>query len=134
MALIVVATLTLMSMSIFSARGLLLREDPLPTSGIAGAVSGNSDRGLPLALTLMSVLLAWLCALWLSYRFKTRTGQVGLILAFLVALQVFLLPIYHGVLFADRQVRLLSRLPDTVRGLATPVAGSNRRSRDVVRT
>ena len=33
-----------------------------------------------------------------------------------------MLPIYHGMLFADRRVRVLAELPAGVRRLATPVA------------
>ena len=48
--------------------------------------------------------------------------QLGLILGLVVALQAFMLPIYHGALFADRRVRVLAGVPEGVRGLVMPLA------------
>ncbi|TCL67175.1 hypothetical protein [Rhizobium sp. BK251] len=119
-ALIMVATMTLVSMGILRASGLLLR-DPLPSAGLESAVLGGSV-GLRLGLTFASVLLAVLSALWLLNRAQSGQGALVTILAVVVALQAFLLPVYHGALFADRRVRVLSQLPPALSGLVMPVA------------
>ncbi len=120
-ALILVAMITILSMSILSANGILLLEGDLPTSGLEGAVLGSAT-GLRLGLILASVLLAGLSVLWLYAHVKSGPGTFAWVLAAVVALQAFMLPIYHGALFADRRVRVLSEVPGVVQGLTPPVA------------
>jgi hypothetical protein len=122
-ALIVVAMMTLLSMSIFAVNGVLLSEGELPRAGLAGAVLGEADGlRLRLGLTLALVLLAGLSALWLHARVSAGQSTFAWILAGVVSLQAFMLPIYHGTLIADRRVRVLAELPAGMRGLVTPVA------------
>ena len=120
LTLIAIAAMTLGSMSILRVNGLLLRND-LPASGLEAAVLGGSG-GLRLALTFAPVLLAGLSAVWLYGRLSVGGSQLGLILGLVVALQAFMLPIYHGALFADRRVRVLAGVPEGVRGLVMPLA------------
>ena len=119
-ALILVAVMTLLSLGILKANGILLSEGDLPTSGLEGAVLGSAT-GLRFGLILASVLLAGLSALWL-YAHAKPPGSFAWVLAVVVALQAFMLPVYHGALFADRRVRVLSEVPGVVQGLTTPVA------------
>ena len=119
--LVLVAMMTLFSMSIVTASSILLRADPLPDSGLEGAVLGGPD-GLRLGLTVAPVLLAGLSALWLHHRVNAGAVMFAWFLAMMVALQAFMLPIYHGALFADRRVRVLSQLPAKIQGLVEPVA------------
>ena len=123
LTLIAIAAMTLGSMSILSVHGLLLRND-LPASGLEAAVLGGSG-GLRLALTFAPVLLAGLSAVWLYGRLSVGGSALGLILGLVVALQAFMLPIYHGALFADRRVRVLA---GDARGRARPgrAAGDRR--------
>jgi hypothetical protein len=122
LTLIALWAMTLASMSILSVQGLLLRND-LPLSGLEAAVLG-APGGLRLALAFAPVLLAGLSCLWLYRRLASGSGSgaLTLILALVVALQAFMLPIYHGALLADRRVRVLAAIPETVRGLVEPVA------------
>lgn len=119
--LLMLTIMTLASMSIFRANGVLLRADALPASGLEAAVLGGAVA-LRLALIFGIVLLAGLSTLWIVNRMTAEQGPFELILAVIVALQVFMLPIYHGELFADRRVRVMSRVPASVRGLVAPVA------------
>lgn len=118
--LFVLWALTLASMSILSVHGLLLRND-VPLSGLEAAVLG-SPGGLRLALAFAPVVLAGLSCVWLYGRLTAGSGALNLILALVVVLQAFMLPIYHGVLLADRRVRVLAGTPEGVRSMVEPVA------------
>jgi hypothetical protein len=130
-ALAAVATTTLGSLVILTADGVLLRDAAPPTVELSGpellqlaldgAVLGGSGD-LRLALSFASVLLAGLSALWLDARMQSGAGTLGFVLAGVAALQLFMLPVYHGALFADRRVRVLAEMPEAVRGLVTPIA------------
>jgi hypothetical protein len=119
LTLIVAAVLTLGSMGILQVNGVLLNDKA--ASPLALAVLGGAG-GLRLTLMFAPVLLAALCLVWLYDRVEAGFGALGWVLALDVALQAFMLPIYHGALFADRRVRVLAAMPDGVRGLVEPVA------------
>lgn len=118
--LVVVASLTLMTLKILSASGVLLQEGPLRGSSLAEAILGGAAN-LRLLLTFALVLLVALSFLWLQSRLAGASGPFEWLLTIVVALQIVMLPIYHGTLFADRRVRVLAVSPDSVKGLAGPL-------------
>jgi len=115
-----VAIMTIMTLKILSVSGILLQEGPFRDSGLANAVLGGADS-LRLLLIFAIVLLLALSAFWLHGRLAETRDSFEWILAIVVALQIIVLPIYHGAFFADRQVRVLSVRPDTVQELRGPL-------------
>jgi hypothetical protein len=73
-------------------------------------------------LTLLTLILFSLTALWLQVRWQGMPGTFEWLLSILLAVQSFLLPIQHGTFFADRNVRVLSSVPAVAPGLVPPVA------------
>lgn len=120
--LVALAIMTLLSLSfILSANSVLLQEGPLTGSRLAEAVLGEAAP-LRLLLIFAVTLFVVLSALWLQSRLAGTMGAFEWLLALVVALQLIVLPIYHGVLFADRQVRVLDADPGRVPGLGGSLA------------
>ena len=46
---------------------------------------------------------------------------MAVILTMIAVLQVVLLPIQHGIFFADRNARLLARVPEGLVGVSSPI-------------
>ena len=82
------------------------------TALVVGNMIGSGVFLLPASLALFGGISLF------GWAFSTA-GAVLLALVF--ALQIIMLPIYHGVLFADRQVRVLAMAPDNLRGLRGPL-------------
>lgn len=128
--LVVLAIMTMLTLKILSANSVLLQEGPLRGSGLAEAILGGAER-LRLLMIFAIVLLAALSVLWLQSRLAGARGPFEWLLALVVALQIIMLPIYHGVLFADRRVRVLAATPDTVQGIKGPLGIVDRTSEHV---
>lgn len=120
--LTVVAIMTLTAvLVIFSMDGLLLQQGPLPTGGVAGAALGAPGL-LRTALMLAMVVLLALTALWLASRGQEQRGALAPLLVLVLGMQLALPPIYHGALLADRNVRVLTGVPEAASALAAPLA------------
>ena len=127
--LLLLAIGTLATLRVITVTGVLLHQ-PLfgpDTSAWNTAVIGG-ETYLGLILTFSIIILATLTGLWLSTRIANGTGLFALILSVVFALQLFMLPIYHGVFYADRKVRVLSEVPDGVSRLVAPVGIIDRTS------
>jgi hypothetical protein len=118
--LVAVALVTIMSLNILSASGVLLQEGSLRSSGLTAAILGEATN-LRLLLSFAIVLLVVLSALWLRGRLTSTMGPFEWLLMIVVALQIVMLPIYHGALFADRRVRVLALSPDSVKWITGPL-------------
>jgi hypothetical protein len=123
--LFAMALLTVVAIQIVGTNGVLLKQDPLPEGGIAGAVLGQAVW-LQILLNLAVVAVTILSALWLHSRLSRAVGPFELVLATIVAAQLCLVPIYHGALLADRKVWELAAVPKTVKRLETPLGIVNR--------
>ena len=130
LVVLVLAIATLAAMGIFTVDAVLLRSGDLPEGALALAVLGGAT-GLRFGLSAGIVLLAAVTglSLHLSRGTPRRTGQTAM-LAALVALQAFLLPVYHGALFADRRAWVLSDVPSSVQTLRLPLAIVDRTAGD----
>ena len=137
--LVLVALLTILSFKIVGVSGVLLEQSLFfaHDSGLHGAILGR-ENVLALILTFASVMLATLSALWFQARLTSGKAhsEFDWALGVIVAVQILMLPIYHGALFADRKVRVLAATPGTVQGIAGPLGIVDRTSDacDSVRT
>lgn len=114
---------------ILSVSGVLLQQQNSgPNSSLEAAVMGG-----PLAIVLMFavVLLATLSVLWLKMRVSAANDPFAWVLGIVVAIQIFLLPISYGALYADRKVRVLGAKPAVVQGLKEPLGIVDRTSEHV---
>ena len=132
--LVLVALLTILSLKIVSVSGVLLEQSLFLAhgSGLHGAILGR-ENVLALTLTFASVMLATLSALWFQARLTSGKAhsEFDWVLGVIVAVQILMLPIYHGALFADRKVRVLAATPGTVQGIAGPLGIVDRTSEHV---
>jgi hypothetical protein len=122
MVVLVLSIATLAAMGILTVDAVLLRGGDVREDGLAMAVLGGAT-GLRFGLSAGIVLLAAVTGLSLQGCWGTpgRTGRSA-VLAALLALQAFLLPVYHGALFADRRAWVLSDVPASVQTLRLPLA------------
>lgn len=65
--------------------------------------------------------LAALSVLWLKTRLEAGPDPFAWTLSAVVALQLFLLPTFHGAVYADRKVRVLASAPAIVKDLKEPL-------------
>ncbi len=119
--LVILAVVTLMSLKILDFSGLLLQQRVTANNSLfVGAIMGNQPA-FSLFLTCSSVFMAALSTYWLKTRCAKGFDALTWILCVVVAILFFMLPIYHGALFADRKVRLLAEVPDAVKGIYEPI-------------
>lgn len=109
------AVTTILTLKILGVSGALLQQPDgrAAPSAIHQAILGG-QRGLGLALTFVIVILTALSILWLRARPINNPDPLTWVLGAVVTLQLFVLPIYHGALFADRKVRVLGERPDAI--------------------
>jgi hypothetical protein len=93
-----------------------------PSTGwLADAALERNNYGLLMVLATTALGAAVL--LWIDARFA-RAGNLdslGVALMLIGALLIVLLPMQHGVFYADRNVRRLERVPEGVTGLSPPI-------------
>ena len=93
-----------------------------PSSGwLADAVLGRNNYGM--LIVLASTTLGTAMMLW-TYAHFARAGSLdptSAVLALIGVLLLVLLPMQHGVFYADRNARRLERAPDGVTGLEPPI-------------
>jgi hypothetical protein len=65
----------------------------------------------------------------LRVRLSNNNSPFFWILSAVTSIQIFMLPIYHGALFADRKVRVLAASPDAVKGISEPLGIVDRTSK-----
>ena len=104
-ALALVAIFVILQFNVLAVDNLLLRDS---RDGWAEAALGRNGGGVE--LTLFSAALAILLGLWLQRRW-TGDGAVTMALMILTLLQLILLPIIHGIFYADRKVRVFDSAP-----------------------
>ncbi|WP_295886378.1 hypothetical protein [uncultured Thiohalocapsa sp.] len=121
--LLAIAVLWLIGQSL-AATGVLLIP-PETYSGWDKAVMGRAplrSLGLcTLTLILFCAALLWAHARWITTP-QPLDWPLDWLLGLLLAVLAFLLPIQHGAFFADRNVRVLHRVPDAAASLVPPVA------------
>lgn len=125
--LILLAICTLyITVRILSVNGLLLRQE----SGGSHSMLEEAVLGGQMAVAIMFavVLLAALSALWLRTRVPAVNSPFTWVLAIVVTMQLFLLPICYGALYADRKVRILAAIPGVVKDLKEPLGIVDRTS------
>lgn len=133
LALTLLALATIMTLKILSVNGLLLNQTGLgaSSSALEQAIMGGQPA-LRFLLTFVIVLLATLSALWLlKMRHSNSNDTFVWALGFVFSIQLFMLPIYHGALFADRKVRILAAIPDSVKGISAPLGIIDRTSEHI---
>lgn len=119
--LAVLAIIALMSVKLLNVSSLLLQQSVTDhNTNLVGAIMGT-QTAYGLFLSFGMVFLATLSAYWLKVRITSGFDAFTWVLCIVVALLFFMLPIYHGALFADRKVRLLAGVPDVVKGIYEPV-------------
>jgi hypothetical protein len=118
------------SLRILGPKNLLLQQVGTDStrSVLQEAIMGGNDA-MSLLLTASTLLLAILCLFWLCRAYATAgIGTFTWTLGALAAVQLFMLPIYHGVLFAERKVRILAAAPETVKEISPPLGIVDRTS------
>lgn len=112
---------TLMTVKVLNVSDLLLQQSVTNNNTkLMGAIMGTQPA-FGLLLMFFIVFLAALSAYWLRARITTGFDAFTMVLCVVVAILLFMLPIYHGALFADRKVRLLARVPDAIKGVYEPL-------------
>ena len=115
--LILIALITIFSFIIFRANAVLLSNRG---SKIEKAALGDNGK-LQLGLNLMMIFISAISVSWLVYNYqKTGINTFNLIIGLIVFIQLFLLPVYHGVLYADKKVWVVENIPEFV-DLVKPV-------------
>ena len=122
MAVLLGAAIVAVAMKLFSTSNLIF-SDPRAAlaTPIASAVLGRNPIGT--VLFIASTGLACVIVLWVRSHLA-RTGSPDMLTLYLAVMGLLLgalLPIQHGLFFADRHVRQLDRLPDGVSGMQPPV-------------
>ncbi len=120
---------TLLTLRILGQNSLLLQTGADSVRPLLQETIMGGKPAMSIVLTASTLLLAVLSVLWLvrSYASMGRCAFIW-ILGAVVALQLLMLPIYHGVLFAERKVRLLAAGPDTVKTILPPLGIVDRTS------
>lgn len=93
-----------------------------PSTGwIADAVLQRNNFGTLMVLATTALSAAVL--LWTDAHIERTAGfgPLGLVLLLIAALLLVLLPMQHGVFYADRTARRLGQVPEGATGLAPPV-------------
>ena len=124
LAVVCLAFLIMLGFVMLRASGVLLLKDDGPHADppriLVDAVLGANSVGV--WVTIASVAFAALTALWLQERWmQPAASGLTVVLMVAAALQVFMLPVHHGMLYADRNVRVLDRVPPGVPDLVPPV-------------
>ncbi|OPY76445.1 MAG: hypothetical protein A4E65_03184 [Syntrophorhabdus sp. PtaU1.Bin153] len=118
LVLVAIATLYL-TFKILSVNGLLLRrQNSGSNSWIAEAITGG---WIAVVLMFVVVFLAALSVLWLRTRMSAANEPFTWMLAIIAAIQLILVPISYGALYADRKVRVLAAVPDGAKVLKEPL-------------
>ena len=123
-AVITLAALTLASFTTLTVDAVLL---DAPAAGdcvhraLAQSILGGGQLGSP--ITLAATLTAALSVSWLydRYRAEGPADPLTRVLTVIALVQLVLLPIQHGIFYADRNGRALARLPAGVTGVLSPV-------------
>jgi hypothetical protein len=123
-AAIALAALTLASFTTLGIDAVLL---DAPAAGdsvhraLALSILGGGQLGS--LITLTATLVAALSVFWLHKRYLAEgpADPLTWVLSVIVLLQLVLLPIQHGVFYADRNGRALARVPTGVTGVLPPV-------------
>jgi len=125
--LVMLSILTVyITVKVLSVNGVLLQEkNHGANSLVLGAVMGDKMGFL---LMLSVFFMTTLSVLWLKTRLQTGNDTFTWVLGIVVAIQIFLLPIFYGSLYADRKVRVLAATPDSVKGLKEPLGIVDRTS------
>ncbi len=119
--LVFLAAAALISLKIFTISGLLLFKDASHSNPkLMGAVMGTQPS-YGLALTFLMTFLVMVSTYWLYLRLTEDFDLLTKILCAVVAFLVFMLPIYHGALFADRKVSVLVGVPSVVKNMVEPI-------------
>lgn len=131
LSLCLLALVTIMTLKILSVSGSLLQDSSMgPSSSVLQEAIIGRQPAISLLLTFLTVLLATLSVLWLlRARLSNDNGPFVWVLGVVASIQIFMLPIYHGALFADRKVRVLAASPDAVQGLSAPLGIVDRTSK-----
>jgi len=131
--LILLAILTISFLKILSVNGLLLHQSVSGNSysPLQEAVLGDQPF-LRLALTLLTVFVTVLSFIWLiKVRLEDDLNHFAWLLSIIVFIQLCILPIYHGALFADHKVRVLASIPTILKDINAPIGIVDRTSSHV---
>ncbi len=122
---VLLALLTLASFRTLGAEAVLLadvsRKGDAVQRALAYAILGGGNVGV--FVILGSTFAAAVTVLWARacYAKLGVSDPRTLVLIVIAALQLFLLPMQHGIFYADRKGRMLSRMPDGITGVSPPV-------------
>jgi hypothetical protein len=101
-------------------QGLLLAGEPSHGWLAAAALGENAGGALAtVVLTILAALLVQWCMHLLPH---ASLSHLGAALILVTTMQVLLLPVLHGLFFADRVVRLVMVAPEGTSALVAPVA------------
>ncbi|MGA1795649.1 MAG: hypothetical protein ACMUIL_07300 [bacterium] len=125
--LVLLAICTLyITFRILSVNGVLLRgKNNGWNSLLERAVIGGEPA---VALMFAVLFLTALSVLWLKMRLPAVNDSFTWMLGIVVTIQIFLLPIFHGSLYADRKVRVLAATPEAVKDFKEPLGIVDRTS------
>jgi hypothetical protein len=124
-AAIALAFLTLASFATLGVSAVLV-SDPAPSGDVlqralTSSILGTGDLGV--LITLAATFTAALTVLWARGRYVQvgPTDPLTAVLIVMAVIQLVLLPVQHGIFYADRNARMLARVPDGLVGVSPPV-------------
>jgi hypothetical protein len=125
--LVLIALYTLyITSKILSVNGVLLRQvNSGSRSWIEEAVMGEQ---MAVILMFVVVFMATISVLWFRARVPVLNDLFIWMLAIVSTIQLFLVPITYGSLYADRKVRVLASIPDAAKVLKEPLGVVDRAS------
>ncbi len=116
--LVLLAVIVILEFQVFAVSNALLDRQG---SELLDGVIGRNSLGLWIVLGTTGIaMLSISWAIEKSDGFGTDGLSTALVLV--VTLQVFLLPVHHGVFFADRSIRMLESPPPSASQLVPPIA------------
>ncbi len=118
--LVIMAIITLISLKILNINSILLQRDLAENNTVLMRAIMGTENEYGLLVTFGMVFLTISAAYWLKIKIPSGFDSFNCILSVIVTLLFFMLPIYHGALFADRKVRLLGTIPAVAKGISEP--------------
>jgi len=114
------------TVKILSVHGVLLQEKGSGSNSLLENAVLGGHMGVILLFAVF--LLTALSVLWLVMRLPAANDPLAWVLGAVVAIQICLLPMFYGSLYADRQVRVLAAIPPVIKGMKEPLGIVDRTS------
>lgn len=130
LSLFVMALITLLLLfKVVDINGLLLHYQLTGTHTLFEEAAMGKRVGVLFMFLIVFMLVV--SALWLKASVAQNALVLTWVLGLVVAVQLFLLPMFYGVVYADRKVRVLADVPDKIKYMKQPVGIVDRSSEHI---